>query len=127
MKKSLGTTKNNLAKDDYEGLFRQYIDVCNTAIEKNKDKFYHAEMMKNILNHFDGRTLNFVIYDDRKKGCYALQVKDQKLNVEDDKPSTENNFRGIKLSYLKEVTDNPEKYINRITALDWSWLNSRKS
>jgi hypothetical protein len=116
--------KNNATTKEYERIFECYLDICNQAIEKNKDKFPYKEMWKarwKNLGH--DNILQCAVYDDRPKIIYKLQLtEDMKIKIIEKTPITSEDIWPFKYSYLKHVVDHPQDYIEHPANLDWGWL-----
>src|SRR5665213_2180587 len=69
--------------EEYERVFERYLDVCNQAIEKNKDKFPYNEIWKaRWKNLGENNILHCAVYDDRPKVIYSLQLtEDMKIKI----------------------------------------------
>ena len=80
--------KDTEAKDaatieQYERVFERYLEICNRAIEKNKEKFPYSEIWKARWKDMKpGDTLQCAVYDDRPKVLYTLQLtEDMKIKI----------------------------------------------
>ncbi len=115
---------NEATVEEYERIFERYLDVCNKAIEKNKDKFPYMEIWKaRWKNLGSNNILQCAVYDDRPKVIYTLQLtEDMKIKIIKKKDVTPEDVWPFKLSYLKHVVDNPDEYIAHPANLDWGWL-----
>lgn len=118
--------EKKMSQINYDLVFRDYLKVCNKAIDKNKDKFPYKEIwgvgMKLVGQKEE---INCVIYDDEPQGTYTLNLdKDNHLRiVEGLHPKFEDSWK-FRYSYIKHVIDHPEEYINHPAKLDWDWLRS---
>lgn len=112
--------------EEYARIFERYLDICNQAIEKNKDKFPYMEIWQarwKELGH--DNIVHCAVYDDRPKIIYTLQLtEDMKIKVIKKDPSVSENVWPFKYSYLRHVVANPQEYIEHPANLDWGWLNS---
>ena len=114
------------SKNEFDTLFREYLDVCNRALEANKDKFPYKQLWSMTESVLDDSSVKFAVYDDRPKECYSLKLEDHKIkpvkkcDTEDAKEAWRMN-----LSYLQRVVEHPEEYIEHPAKLDWEWLKSR--
>ncbi len=110
--------------EEYERLFERYLEICNQAIERNKDKFPYMEIWKarwKNLSH-EG-TLQCAVFDDRPKIVYTLQLtQDMKIKIIGKQNVTPGDAWPFKYSYLKHVVENPNEYIEHPASLDWGWL-----
>jgi hypothetical protein len=118
------TLKDVETVEDYERVFERYLDICNEAIEKNKDKFPYMEIWKaSWKNLGPDHILHCAVYDDRPKMIYTLQLtEDMKIKILKKAPSGPKDVWPFKYSYLKHVVDNPQNYIEHPANLDWGWL-----
>ncbi len=112
--------------NEIDRLFQDYLDVCNQALEENKDNFPYKLICNAAESAFAERAIKLAIYDDRPKECYCLQMKDHKIEASDecDLSHAKDAWR-INLSYLQQVVDHPEEYIKHPARLDWDWLRNR--
>ncbi len=116
--------KDTATVEEYERVFERYLDICNRAIEKNKDKFPYSEVWKARWKGMEpGNTLQCAVYDDRPKVLYTLQLtEDMKIKIVEKKHVVPEDAWPFKYSYLKQVIDNPDDYIEHPAKLDWGWL-----
>src|ERR1700681_2998326 len=79
----LAAVKDIATVEEYERIFERYLDICNQAIVKNKDKFPYMEIWKaQWKNLGPGNTLQCAVYDDRPKIVYTLQLtEDMKIKI----------------------------------------------
>ncbi|MDR3425529.1 MAG: hypothetical protein P4M13_10745 [Alphaproteobacteria bacterium] len=110
--------------EEYERIFERYLDVCNQALEKNKERFPYKEIWqarwKKLGQH---NILHCAVYDDRPKIIYTLQLtEDMKIKIIKKEPVVREDVWPFKYSYLKHVVDHPEEYIDHPANLDWGWL-----
>ena len=118
--------KSAVAVEEYERVFERYLDICNQAIERNKDKFPFMEIWRaRWKNLGDGNILHCAVYDDRPKIIYTLQLtEDMKIHILKKKHVAPKDAWPFKYSYLKHVVDNPQDYIDHPANLDWGWLST---
>ncbi len=108
-----------------EKLLQKYLDVCNKAIEENKNEFPYKQAMSSFERMFENNNIHIAIYDDRVKDMYVLKYKNSKLSNEtSEEPVLEKSWH-INYSHLKHVVDNPEQYIKHPIKLDWEWVKNR--
>jgi hypothetical protein len=110
--------------EEYERIFERYLDVCNQAIEKNKDKFPYMEIWKARWKKLGpDNILQCAVYDDKQKIIYTLQLtEDMKIKILKKATVARDDIWPFKFSYLKHVVDNPQEYIQHPANLDWGWL-----
>ena len=110
--------------DEYERIFEMYLDVCNKALERNKDKFPFKEIWNaRVKSLGQDSVLQCAVYDDRPKVIYSLKLtEDMKIEIIKKESAVQEDVWPFKVSYLKHVIDNPEEYIEHPANLDWGWL-----
>ena len=115
---------DNQTVEEYELIFERYLDVCNQAIEKNKDKFPYMEMWKARWKNLGvDKTVKCVVYDDRPKVVYTLELtEDMRIKIVEKTHITPEGVWPFRYSYLKHVVDHPQDYIDHPANLDWGWL-----
>jgi hypothetical protein len=109
---------------EYENVFRQYLDVCNQAIERNKHKFpYTAIWNARLKNPEKNALLHAVVFDDRPKLAYMLRLTpDMKIEISEKKDLQTDEAWPFPYQYMKRVINHPEKYITNPARLQWGWL-----
>jgi len=116
----------SVSLEEYERIFERYLDICNQAIEKNKNQFPYMEIWQarwKSLGH--DNTLQCAVYDDRPKVIYTLQLtEDMKIKIIKKTNVLPTDIWPFKYSYLKHVVENPQNYIEHPANLDWGWLTN---
>lgn len=107
-------------------LFRQYLEICNQAMEKHKEVFPYKHIWEAAEAFQGDKGLHLTIFDDEPKGDYQLRLQDKHIEVvdEQDVPEEQMGWR-MNTSYLKHVIEHPDDYINEPSKLDWLWLKYR--
>ena len=110
---------------EYERIFERYLDICNQAIEKNKDQFPYMEIWKTRWKKLDpDHLLQCAVYDDRPKVLYSLRLtEDMKIKIISKTYIAPDDVWPFKYTYLKQVVENPQHYIENPADLDWGWLS----
>lgn len=118
------TLENTSGVAEYERIFERYLEICNLALEKNKDKFPYMEIWKARWKKLGtNNCLNCAVYDDRPKIIYKLQLtEDMKIKILEKTQVAPDDTWPFKFSYLKNVVENPQDYIDHPANLDWGWL-----
>ncbi len=110
--------------EEYERTFERYLDICNQAIERNKDKFPYMEIWRVRWKKLGpDAILQCAVYDDRPKIIYKLRLtEDMKIEIIEKTHVPPHDAWPFKYSYLKHVVDHPDEYIDHPANLDWGWL-----
>lgn len=117
-------SKSTNAVDEYERIFEQYLDVCNQALKRNKNRFPFKEIWKaRVKSLGKNSVLQCAVYDDRPKVVYSLKLtEDMEIKIIKKEVVAQEDVWPFKIGYLKHVIDNPEEYIEHPANLDWGWL-----
>lgn len=122
MKSFMDNSENDT--DDVKDLFNQYLEICNQAIEHHKDEFPYKELLKMGGAILTDRPIDLAIYDDQPKGAFTLHLINNKL-ANGGQPTDVKKAWRMNLSYLKQVVEHPQEYIEHPEQLDIDWLKSR--
>ena len=111
---------------EYELVFQKYLEICNRAIEQNRNKFPYTEIWGARFKTLETEaTLNAVVYDDRPKAAFMLRLtKDMKIEIVEKKSVPADEEWPFTYQYLKRVVDNPKEYIENPATLEWGWLKT---
>jgi hypothetical protein len=111
---------------EYEQVFQQYLEICNRAIEKNKNTFPYTEIWGSRFKALEtDATLHAIVYDDRPKVAFTLRLtKDMKIQIVEKKAIEPQDEWPFTYQYLKRVVDNPQEYIDHPAKLEWGWLKT---
>lgn len=111
---------------DYEKVFQRYLEICNLAIEKNKNKFPYTEIWGARLKQMEEEMkIQAIVYDDRPKVAYMLRLtRDMKIEIVEKKALPPEDEWPFTYQYLKRVVDNPQEYIENPAKLEWGWLKT---
>lgn len=102
---------------------KRYIEVCNQALIKNKNRFPFKQIL-GAAAKAHGETITKVIIG-RHTFEYRLKLSTDKIVISTDTGAAENSqtrLWKVESSYLDDVTKNPESYIRNPAKLDWSWM-----
>src|ERR1700722_14636227 len=88
---------------DYEQVFQKYLEICNQAIEQNKNKFPYTEIWGARFNSLEKEAmLHAIIYDDRPKAAFMLRLtKDMKIEIVEKKSVPPEDEWPFSYQYLK--------------------------
>lgn len=118
------STETNETLEEYERIFERYLDVCNQAIEANKNKFPYMEIWKARWQDLESNhVLECAVYDDRPKIFYKLQLtENMKIKIIEKSHVAPADAWPFKYSYMKHVVENPQGFIDHPANLDLGWL-----
>ena len=68
-----------------------------------------------------GKPIDLDVYDDEPQH-YRVKIENTNLQLLDDDEMIEPCSGKMKISYLREVVEHPDEYINQPAKLDWAWL-----
>ena len=111
-------------KEDVEALFRQYLNICNQAIEKHKGEFPYQQLLDLGEKLMGDRPIDLTIYDDEPKAAFSVYFKNNRLKNGGHPEDVKKAWR-VNLNDLRQVVEHPEKYIDHPEKLDLHWLKSR--
>ncbi len=117
--------KDQETPEDFEELLRAYLTICNQAMSKHAGEFPYKEIWAAAMASRKGDTMRLAVVDDRPKACVSVNTNGQKLEVA---PSAadDNHDWVLNYSYLAQVIENAEDYLDDPARLDWSWLMMRR-
>lgn len=109
-----------------EQLFKSYLQVCNDALETNGNRF----PFKQILGAAEAkrhREVEVCIVDDQPDVSYVIHLEHQKILGESMScPSASCDCTkpkwNVTRSYLEDVINNPDEYIQNPAKIDWEWM-----
>lgn len=108
-------------------LLQDYLDICNAAIEANKDRFPFKQILSAAQDNEHKDAVLVQIMDSYSPARYIIHVKERKALIDSD-PECDNCSCGaawlVDSSFLQDVMDNPLSYIENPARLDWDWLFS---
>ncbi len=108
-------------------LLQQYLDICDAAIEANKERFPFKQILSAAQENERQEDVLVQIGDQYPPERFIIHAKDHKVS-EDSSPECEDCSCGaawrVSSSFLKNVVENPLSYIENPARLDWEWLFS---
>ena len=106
-------------------LFQRYLDVCNQALEANKDRFPYRQIWETSERLLKEKTVPVAIYDDHPKAVYHLKIQDHHIDAVSGQEEDADDSWKMNMSYLEKVTEHPEEYIKNPAKIDWEWLRNK--
>ncbi len=120
------TAQETKEAHDYEQVFQQYLEICNRAIEQNKNKFPYTEIWGARLKQLAEEVkVHAIVFDDRPKVSYMLRLtKEMKIEIMEKQLVPPEDAWPFTYQYLKRVVENPAEYIANPAKLEWGWLKT---
>jgi hypothetical protein len=111
-------------QEEYERVLHQYLEVCNLALEHNKNKFPYKKIWGARVKAFpDGIKVEAIIYHDRPQVALPLNLThDMKIEIMEKPVIPLERTWAFSYQHLKRVVDNSQNYIENPARLDWGWL-----
>ena len=108
-------------------LLIEYLDVCNTAMERHRDSVVHKAIIAAWDMIFGGRDVGINICDDNDRVETSVTIRFVNgAFVPVAEPQTEPSFHlKVKRSYMEDVVEHRDEYVRHPEKLDWDWLKSR--
>lgn len=106
-------------------LFSRYLEICNQAMEANKDRFPFKQILAAAQSEQSSKNIEVCIINDNPEGTYVIQLGDNKIIGESHESCDDCECDGqwrVTRSYLEDVVQNPEKYIQNPAKIDWDWM-----
>lgn len=109
----------------HEDLFAQYLEICNQALQESKHKFPFQQILGAARRVNSSRKTEVFVIEDRPQSTYVLSVNDKGIAAEPAASSDNCDCQGewrVARSYLEDVIQNPQKYIENPAKINWDWL-----
>jgi len=119
---------------DQEDLFKSYINICNQALDKNKDRFPFNRLFHGVESANNIMPARVKIVDDTGQPEFHLQLNNGEVQYDIKQCQNEclschsrcgggqSDVWTVRTSYLKDVVKNPTEYIENPAKLDWEWV-----
>ena len=111
---------------DYcDELVERYVDVCNRALDLNKDRFPFKQILGAAQVSEKESMIEVDVIDAVVEHSYAMTIKAGRIVV---KPHGDCDDCGcdrkwpVTLSYLRDVVENPDAHISNPAIIDWGWI-----
>lgn len=114
-------------KESQDDLFIRYLNICNQAIEANKDRFPYSQILAAATAPESSRSVEVCIIEDHPEAKYVIQVEDSKLSGKPHESCEKCDCQGqwrVTRSYLEDVIKNPDEYIQNPAKIDWEWMHN---
>ena len=106
----------------------EYLDVCNTALEANRNTFPYRQLFAVYGKIFSGKHVGCLIFEDdpgKIEFSVTIQMTDGQFEPVPETEAHPSFNLKIKRSYMEGVVRHRQEYIDHPEKLDWDWLKSR--
>ena len=109
-------------------LVRQYFEICNKVLAQRRENPVYAAI-QTLINHFhSGEKISLKVVDRPEvpgvpAGYYMTQYIDGRFTpISKGEHNPDRHFTLCR-SYIEDVVDNADDYIDHPEKLDWNWLH----
>lgn len=110
---------------DTDHIIQSYIDVCNQALRRNKDRFPFKQILGAAQQAENNKNIEVKIEGASAANSYVFTIKkDQitaRLHGECAECQCDRKWR-VSMDYLEKVAQNPTKYIQNPASMNWDWM-----
>lgn len=109
-------------------LLVSYLEVCNAAIEENRDRLPYKPLILLYEKAFRDRDVHIEIYErdaDHIESSAVVRLIGDTFTLVSSPHADPWVSLKLKRSYMQNVIANREEYILRPELLDWEWIKSR--
>ena len=117
-----------MADQNIYDLFKGTLDVTNEALEKNRDSKVIGTLFAAADKPLSGHKAGVEIYDedpDKPFDYFTVRYLDGKIELYARGKSEHDTEWKVSKNYLQSVVDDPQKYIDNPTKLNFEWLKVR--
>lgn len=111
---------------DNKILFQRYLEICNKALENNKNRFPYKEILKALEGLQEDENIKVCIIDDHPQAELIMKRHNDSVTaIPCSKKLRALNAKrwNVTKSYLEDVTKNPEMYIENPALINWDWIS----
>ena len=106
-------------------LFQSYLEVCNDALKQNKNRFPFKQILDAARTNAASRTIEVHIVDDKPKSDIMMTLDADAIRAQShaDCDNCQCDAKwSVSKTYLEDVVNNPDAYIQNPAKIDWDWL-----
>jgi hypothetical protein len=114
-----------------KGLMRDYLDICNRAIDENAGNFWYDKALKVNDAIWDNPWFRVSVYDqdpDKILDEFVVHFNtdNNRLSLSETTHEVDYSWK-FSLNYLEDVKTRADWYIQNPLMLDWKWFTERVS
>lgn len=117
-----------MSERDIYQLFDEALGVTNKALEENRDSKVLGTLISAGDKFLEGHKAGVEIYDEEPSkpfDYFTIRYLNGKLEILARGKSEHDTEWKVSRAYLKDVADNPQKYIDNPAKLNLDWLKAR--
>jgi len=116
---------NVINQENCDDLIQCYLDVCNRALAMNKDRFPFKQILGAAQDAERDRIIEVDVTDSYPKQSYMMNINGDhivaKPHGDCDDCQCDRQW-SVTRSYLRDVVQNQETYIQNPANIDWRWM-----
>jgi len=116
---------NDINLDNHDLLIECYVDICNRALELNKDRFPFQQILGAAREVETGRLIEVDIVDATPKASYVMHIEGDSIVTKAHGDCDDCNcdrLWPVTTQYLKTVVQNPDIHISNPAKINWEWM-----
>ena len=106
-------------------LIERYAKICSVALMQNKDRFPFKQILGAVQKVESEKPVEVILSDVMPPETYVFRLRiggiEVKPHIQCDDCACVRSWN-TNLSYLKDVTENAQAYIDNPAKLDWEWM-----
>lgn len=103
-------------------LLEQYLEICNSAIDANRDRFPFKQIFSVLSDPDNTRMVAAYIKEPAAIRPVYIEVQGHDFSVKEAAKKLPQKVWRVHRSYLEEVIEAPLSYINNPAKIDWDWI-----
>lgn len=117
-----------MAELDTNAVFTQYLNVLNRSLGAHRDDFPYQQIISAAEELLEDKDIGVAIYEDEPDNphdYFTISFEEGSFEIEEHgKESPDVDWR-VSESYLREVIQNEEEYVEHPDRLNIDWLKAR--
>ena len=119
---------NPIDERELNSLVMQYLNVANVAIDQNRERESFERLLTASRDLLEDKRVGLGVYEEdpsEAEAFFTITMKDDRLDMlAHGAKDTDFEFKAKK-SYLEDVIENEDRYIEEPARFDWNWLKTR--
>lgn len=111
-----------IAQQDVGAVFQAYIEVCNRALDRNKERFPYLQIWQAVEELIGDQRIVTRVEDHPDQPLFTISMKNNHLRLESYSGAVPSCVWNVKQTYLQDIIRRQPSVIDHPAMLDWSWL-----